>query len=222
MADSIEIPSIRLDREAFGRIKEGAMVVLSLLSFWIMAAAETSHHTEYHYKFYPSLTFFVWVGVLSFLYSLGLAAGKFTGVLNADVVRQMEVAVPPVMVWLTYTAAIAASATSTDLHTTFDENDGPVCRARQSHARALAGAYFCGHVVAAVVFMYCLCAAYVAVVATNVYGGGGFVSEVGMGMPESVGRGGFAGSTGYDEIATGDAPPAPQSHQQGGQAHMNL
>ena len=46
MADSIEIPSIRLDREAFGRIKEGAMVVLSLLSFWIMAAAETSRRVR--------------------------------------------------------------------------------------------------------------------------------------------------------------------------------
>ncbi|KAK7239959.1 alpha-N-acetylglucosaminidase [Aureococcus anophagefferens] len=128
--ETIEIPSIRLDREAFERIREALMVVLSLLSFWVMAAAETSHHYQYHYKFYPSLTFFVWVGVLSFVYTLGMAVGTRTGALGVELRRQLETAGPPVLAWLTYTAAIAASATSTDLHATFDESDGPVCKAR--------------------------------------------------------------------------------------------
>ncbi|KAH8044372.1 hypothetical protein JL721_12874 [Aureococcus anophagefferens] len=109
--ETIEIPSIRLDREAFERIREALMVVLSLLSFWVMAAAETSHHYQYHYKFYPSLTFFVWVGVLSFVYTLGMAVGTRTGALGVELRRQLETAGPPVLAWLTYTAAIAASAT---------------------------------------------------------------------------------------------------------------
>ena len=171
---TIEIPAIRLDRDMFDTIRQGLLVVLSLLSFWIMAAAETSHHTEFHYSFYPSLTFFVWVGVLSFVYSVGLMVGKATHALSDQLREPLETYGPFILLWLTYTAAIAASATSTDLHATFDENDGPVCKSRQSRARAVAGAFFCGHLVSATVFMYGLVVTYVATIANNLSSGGGF------------------------------------------------
>ncbi|KAH8043880.1 hypothetical protein JL722_14959 [Aureococcus anophagefferens] len=133
--ETIEIPSIRLDREAFERIREALMVVLSLLSFWVMAAAETSHHYQYHYKFYPSLTFFVWVGVLSFVYTLGMAVGTRTGALGVEPGGSSRPrAAGPGLAH--DTAAIAASATSTDLHATFDESDGPVCKARHGQEKS--------------------------------------------------------------------------------------
>ena len=216
---TIELPAITLDRESFETVRQGALVVLSLLSFWLMAAAKTSHHTEFHYSFYPSLTFFVWVGVVSFLYSGGLAAGRAVRAIPEELRQPLESYGPLVMLWLTYTAAIAASATSTDLHATFDENDGSVCKARQSRARATAGAFFCGHVVSAIVFMYGLAACYLATIVANLSAGGGYV-------PDAVGGGGasaagFAGSTGYNEIESNDAEKAAVSHQ-GAPGHMNI
>lgn len=212
MTVTIELPAVVMDREMLESVRSGATVLLSLLSFWLMAAARTSHHTEFHYSFYPSLTFFEWVGVLSFLYSGGLAADRFLRVLAEDVRRPLETYGPFVMLWLSYTAAVAASATSTDLHATFDEADGSVCKARQSRARGVAGAYFCGHVVGAIVFMYGLAAAYAATILLNASSGGGYVPDAAGG---GSGAGGFAGSTGYNEIDAADVEKAPASHQNG-------
>lgn len=134
-----------------------AQGLVALVSFSVMASAETSHHTEYHYSFYPSLTFFVIVGVLSFLYSLFLVGSR-----QVIDTRGIQPYASGLLAWLTYTAAVAASATSTDLHSTFDQKYGSTCRTRHSTAMAMAGSYFCGRVVASVVFMYILCATHVA------------------------------------------------------------
>ena len=145
--------------------------------------------------------------------------GKATHALSDQLREPLETYGPFILLWLTYTAAIAASATSTDLHATFDENDGPVCKSRQSRARAVAGAFFCGHLVSATVFMYGLVVTYVATIANNLSSGGGFTPDNsgggGGGGGFSQGGGGFQGATGYNEIDTTDvAPPQP--------AHMNL
>ena len=110
---------------------------------------------------------------------------------------------------LTYTAAVAASATSSDLHQVFDVNDGPVCRSRISNSRAEAGAHFCGDLVAACVFMYFLSATYALTIALRSGMGGGFAAEMtGGGVTD-----GFAGSTGYNDLdaaAKADMrPPGP-------------
>ena len=73
---TIELPAVRLDQHSLEQARRVALIVLSLLSFWVMSAATTSHHGMYHYEFYPSLTFFVWVGVVSFLYNGGLAVAR--------------------------------------------------------------------------------------------------------------------------------------------------
>ena len=102
---TIELPAITLDRESFETVRQGALVVLSLLSFWLMAAAKTSHHTEFHYSFYPSLTFFVWVGVVSFLYSGGLAAGRAVRAIPEELRQPLESYGPLVMLWLILASA---------------------------------------------------------------------------------------------------------------------
>ena len=100
--------------------------------------------------------FFVWVGVLSFLYSGGLLVAQHLNMLDGELGLSLQQKGPYVLLFLTYTAAVAASATSSDLHQVFDVNDGPVCRSRISNSRAEAGAHFCGDLVAACVFMYFL------------------------------------------------------------------
>mmetsp|Transcript_16350 Transcript_16350/g.48798 ORF Transcript_16350/g.48798 Transcript_16350/m.48798 type:complete len:211 (+) Transcript_16350:224-856(+) len=208
---TIELPAVEINAHSLEHARRAALVVLSLLSFWVMAAATTSHHGMYHYEYYPALTFFVWVGVVSFLYNGGLAVARAVGGVSEDLLRPLEAYAPVVLLWLCYTAAVAASATSTVIHTTFDEADGPVCRARQSHARAEAGSYFCGHVVSAIVFMYGLVVCYGLGLARPDLSS--FVPEASSGDGGS-GGGGFAGTTGYQEVGEPEAG--------GGQGAMNL
>ena len=203
----IEIPT-ELDAAMIEQLRSGALVLFSLLSFWLMSSANTSHHAQFHYEFYPSLTFFVWVGILSFLYSGVLLVAQHVNFLDGDLGLSLQQKGPYVMLFLTYTAAVAASATSSDLHATFDVNDGPVCRSRISTSRAESGTHFCDDVVAAVVFMYFLAATYALTLVLKAGHGFGGALASGGGVTD-----GFAGSTGYDnldEAAKADMrPPAP-------------
>ena len=204
----IEIPT-EFEPHMVEKIRSGALVLFSLLSFWLMSSANTSHHAQFHYEWYPSLTFFVWVGVLSFLYSGGLLVAQHLNMLDGELGLSLQQKGPYVLLFLTYTAAVAASATSSDLHQVFDVNDGPVCRSRISNSRAEAGAHFCGDLVAACVFMYFLSATYALTIALRSGMGGGFASEMtGGGVTD-----GFAGSTGYNDLdaaAKADMrPPGP-------------
>lgn len=185
----LSLPSVRLDREQFLGLLQIAQSLVSLVAFSVMASAETSRHAEYHYGFYPSLTFFVVVGVCSFVYSLFLVANRQLSLVVDDVRHVLELWGAGCMLWLTYTAAIAASATSTDLHSTFDEKSGSKCRTRrsQSMTMAMAGSYFCSRVVAAIVFMYALCATY-------------FLTLVAAYLPNRASR--YVAGAAYDEIDT--------------------
>mmetsp|Transcript_19729 Transcript_19729/g.60796 ORF Transcript_19729/g.60796 Transcript_19729/m.60796 type:complete len:212 (+) Transcript_19729:221-856(+) len=190
---TVELPNMTLDYALFDTVRRGFLVFGSLLCFWIMASATTSKHPMFHYEYYPSLTFFVWVGVLSFLYAAGVETARHVG--RGDLSNELERRAPPVLLWLTYTAAIAASATSSDLHATFDVDDGPVCRPRASHSRAASGASFCSHVVGATVLMYFVVAAY----ALTIAAGAGvieFPPDAEGGAATNI----FSGSTGYDEV----------------------
>ena len=205
----IEIPT-EFEPHMVEKIRSGALVLFSLLSFWLMSSANTSHHAQFHYEWYPSLTFFVWVGVLSFLYSGGLLVAQHLNMLDGVLGLSLQQKGPYVLLFLTYTAAVAASATSSDLHQVFDVNDGPVCRSRISNSRAEAGAHFCGDLVAACVFMYFLSATYALTIVLRSGMGGGFAAEMtgGGGVTD-----GFAGSTGYNDLdaaAKADMrPPGP-------------
>lgn len=175
----LSLPSIMLDREQFITAWQLLQAVIAMIAFSVMASAKKSHHTEYHYSFYPSLTFFVVVGVCSFVYSLLLAAAKQLGIVVEELRSALELYGSGVMIWLTYTAAIAASATSTDLHSIFNEKEGSTCRSRdwKSIAVKTAGTYFCSRLVASIVFMYLLCATYiVTILAIYLPGGARYVS----------------------------------------------
>ena len=147
----IEIPT-EFEPHMVEKTRSGALV----LFFTILLAHElgcSSHHAQFHYEWYLP-TFFVWVGVLSFLYSGGLLVAQHVNMLDGELGLSLQQKGPHALLFLTYTAAVAASATSSDLHQVFDVNDGPVCRSRISNSRAEAGAHFCGDLVAACVFMY--------------------------------------------------------------------
>ena len=143
-----------------------AQALVSLIAFSVMAAASTSHDNHYQYSFYSSLSFFVLCGVVSFLFSFGIVAAK-----HLRVPQDLEVWGTGLMVWLTYSAAIAASATSANLHVIFDQDHGSVCRLRHNkHIKN--SAYFCSHVVSAIFFMYVSCFLYVATLVLLILNGG--------------------------------------------------
>ncbi|KAJ8601757.1 hypothetical protein CTAYLR_006757 [Chrysophaeum taylorii] len=182
---SVSIP--RLDREQSIVVLQASNVVLSLVAFSVMASAETSHHTEFHYSYYASLTLFVIVGVAGFVYSVFVVLSRHMSLVVEEARRALEVYGSGAMVWLTYTAAVAASATSSDLHTTFDEKVGSQCRVRHSVRTAMAGGYFCSRVVWATVFMYLVCASYAGTLLALVVPGrqrygeaGGVYDEIGV------------------------------------------
>eukprot|EP00633_Aureoumbra_lagunensis_P001161 CAMPEP_0197291820 /NCGR_PEP_ID=MMETSP0890-20130614/19239_1 /TAXON_ID=44058 ORGANISM="Aureoumbra lagunensis, Strain CCMP1510" /NCGR_SAMPLE_ID=MMETSP0890 /ASSEMBLY_ACC=CAM_ASM_000533 /LENGTH=182 /DNA_ID=CAMNT_0042765231 /DNA_START=56 /DNA_END=604 /DNA_ORIENTATION=+ len=133
-----------------------------MTAFSLMASANTSHHLNYHYGFYSSLTFFVWVGVFGFLLALFILAAKFVTIVTHEIRDAIEIYGTGTMLWACYTAAVAASATSSNLHTTFDQNEGSWCSPRHHTGRLMAGAYFCSRMVAAIVIMYILVASYAA------------------------------------------------------------
>ena len=55
----IEIPT-EFEPHMVEKIRSGALVLFSLLSFWLMSSANTSHHAQFHYEWYPSLTSKTW------------------------------------------------------------------------------------------------------------------------------------------------------------------
>ena len=130
---TIELPAVEINAHSLEQARRVALVVLSLLSFWVMAAATTSHHGMYHYEYYPALTFFVWVGVVSFLYNGGLAVARAVGGVSEDLLRPLEAYAPVVLLWLCYTAAVAASATFASARAT---NRRPCLDARRETAVA--------------------------------------------------------------------------------------
>jgi len=151
-----------IDREQFLFIIQSIQVFLTMTAFSLMASANTSHHLNYHYGFYSSLTFFVWVGVFGFLLALFILAAKFVTIVTHEIRDAIEIYGTGTMLWACYTAAVAASATSSNLHTTFDQNEGSWCSPRHHTGRLMAGAYFCSRMVAAIVIMYILVASYAA------------------------------------------------------------
>ena len=106
----IEIPT-EFEPHMVEKVRSGALVLFSLLSFWLMSSANTSHHAQFHYEWYPSLTFFVWVGVLSFLYSGGLLVAQHVNMLDGELGLSLQQKGPYVLLFLTYTAAVAACST---------------------------------------------------------------------------------------------------------------
>lgn len=160
---AVSIPEF--DREQVIQGCQIGQAVISLIAFSVMAAASTSHDNHYQYSFYSSLSFFVFCGVLSFLFSLGIVAAK-----QLRVPQDIEVWGSGLMIWLTYTAAVAASATSSGLHVIFDQDRGSVCRLRHNkHINH--SAFFCSHLVAAIFFMYVSCFLYIATLVLLVFNG---------------------------------------------------
>eukprot|EP00635_Sarcinochrysidales_sp_CCMP3193_P008027 CAMPEP_0118896304 /NCGR_PEP_ID=MMETSP1166-20130328/4240_1 /TAXON_ID=1104430 /ORGANISM="Chrysoreinhardia sp, Strain CCMP3193" /LENGTH=229 /DNA_ID=CAMNT_0006835361 /DNA_START=97 /DNA_END=786 /DNA_ORIENTATION=+ len=143
-------------------VLQGAEVLLSMTTFSVMAASTSSRHGVYHYQFYASLTLVVVVGVCGWLFGLFLFAARFLRVVSSEALERLEVVGAGLLAYLSYTAAVAASATSTDLHTTFDATDGPVCHPYAHRSRFFAASHFCSRVVAATVLAYLLSATYAA------------------------------------------------------------
>ncbi|KAJ1459657.1 hypothetical protein M885DRAFT_510836 [Pelagophyceae sp. CCMP2097] len=156
---------VDVDREQLMQGVQLLQVASSLLAFALMAAAHASSRAVFQYSFYPSLTFFVFVGVVGFIYSALMTAAKVLKVGDAAERQKIEFYGCALLAFLTFTAAVAASATSTDLHSTFDPNEGSVCKMRHSAGKDAAGAFFCGRVVGAIVFMYLECASFAAMLA---------------------------------------------------------